>query len=150
MEKLLDREPQANAAASQPPTDDSMPVVVVIIERQQCWIGKTIDYDVGLTLLAIMSEDPACWDEVAQYWPRYRTQAVCADLPVGQWVGCDEAPAWDAITQHGNWLLFDLRDKRIATGRDNQSFQRDATLALCTAPNGKQRGILPNHLPPWW
>ncbi len=150
MSKLLDYEPQSDAAASLTPTDDSMPVVVVIVEREQCLLGKTIDYDVGLTLLAIMSEDPACWADVAQYWPRYHTQAVCADLPAVQWGTCAEATAREAINGHGNWLLFDLRDKRIATGRDNQSFERDATLALCTEPNGKQRGLLPIHLPPWW
>ncbi len=150
MSKLLDPKPRTNSAASQPPTDDSMPVVVVIVERQQCWLAKEIEYDVGLTLLASMSEDPACWEDVAQYWPRYRTAAVCADLPVEQWARCDHATAMEAISDHGNWLLFDLRDKRIATGRDNQSFERDATLALCTEANGKQRGVLPTHLPPWW
>lgn len=150
MSKLADHDRQVSQEQNQDSVDDSAPVMVVVIEPEQCWIGQAIDYDVGLTLLAIMSEDPACWQDVPKYWPRYRTDSVCDELPVRQWTKCDEAAAWKAIGDHGNWLLFDLQDKRIITGQENQEFDCDMTLVLRTDDRGKQRDLLPIHLPPWW
>lgn len=150
MSKVAEHSRQPSEQYEHGSPDDSSPVMVVVVERQQCWMGKAIDYDVGLTVLAIMSEDPACWQDVPKYWPRYRSDSVCEEFPTQQWAACDEAAAWKAIEGHGNWLLLDLMDKRVITGEENQEFARDMTLVLRTDPQGKQRDLLPIHLPPWW
>ena len=150
MSKVAEHDRQLSEPYDHSSPDDSSPVMVVVVERQRCWLGWEIEYNVGQTLLAIMSEDPACWQDVPKYWPRYSSDSVCEAFPVQQWAGCDEAAAWKAIAGHGNWLLFDLLDKRVITGEENQKFERDATLVLRTDAQGKQRDLLPIHLPPWW
>lgn len=169
MSKIADHGRPLSEVSDHSSPDDSIPddspIMVVVLEHGQCWIGETINYEVGLTLLAIMSEDPACWQDVAKHWPRYRTSSVCQELPVEQWTGCDEATAWKAIAGHGNWLLLDLQDKRVVTGAENQDFDHDMTLVLrietqqvATVQSGsqqsgakiKQHDLLPIHLPPWW
>ncbi len=150
MSNLAVHVPHVTQQQDQDDLDDSVPVMVVVIEPQQCWIGPTIDYCVGLTLLAVMSEDPGQWLDVPKYWPRYRTDSVSAELPMQQWSLCDEAAAWEAISNHGNWLVFDLRDKRVITGSENQHFEMDMTIGLRIGAQGKQSDLLPIHLPPWW
>lgn len=150
MSKSAEHERQSSEQYDHCSPDDSSPVMVLVIERQQCWVAREIEYDVGQTLLAMMSEDPSCWQDVPKYWPRYRSDSVCEEFPVQQWTVCDEATVWKAIAGHGNWLLFDLLDKRVITGVENHLFERGMTLVLRTDALGKQRDLLPIHLPPWW
>ncbi len=150
MSKLAVHVPHVNQQQDEDALDDSVPVMVVVIEPQQCWIGPEIDYCVGLTLLAVMSEDPGQWQDVQKLWARYRTDSVDRHLPVQQWHRCDEAAAWQAIGNHGNWLVFDLRDKRVITGTENQDFDMDMTMGLRKDEQGKHIDLLPIHLPPWW
>lgn len=150
MSKVSEHDRQLSEQYDHSAPDDSSPIMVVVMERQQCWIAQAIEYDVGLTLLAIMSEDPGCWQDVPKYWPRYRSESVCPEFPVEHWQACDAAAAWQAIDGHGNWLLLDLQDKRVITGAENQEFSHDTMLVLRTDAQGKQRDLLPIHLPPWW
>jgi len=132
------------------PANEPPPIVVAVIDPNQCRLGTAVDYDAAMTLWATMSEDPANWDEVAGYWPRYCCPAVCEfvdGLPIGP---CDREQVFTALDGHGNWLAIDLIQKRIFTGSDVQPLGREATLALVTDEKGKQHCPLPFRLPPWW
>lgn len=50
-------------------------VTVVIIDRVQYLVATNLDSDTALTLIALVSEDPADWQQAQSVWPRYRTQA---------------------------------------------------------------------------
>jgi hypothetical protein len=136
----------------QQPNDDCdrPPIVVAVLDHDECRVGTSVQYDDALTLWAVMSEDPANWDEAAAYWARYRCPVVCefADgLPIRV---SDRAEILAAINGHGNWIAVDLAQKRIACGVDVQPLGRSATLALNTDEKGNQHCPLPFHLPLWW
>ncbi len=130
--------------------NERSPMVVVVLDRGECRLGAAVEYDAALTLWATMSEDPATWDEVVAYWPRYRCPVVSefADaLPI-EIVRLDKAQA--AMEGHGNWIVFDLLQKRVITGCEVQQLGREATLALVMDEKGNQHCPLPFRLPPWW
>ncbi|QDT05045.1 hypothetical protein K227x_34430 [Rubripirellula lacrimiformis] len=139
---------------------EPLPIVVVVFEHDASRLGAAVEYDAALTLWATMSEDPANWDEVAGYWPRYRclpgpdavlfNSGVCEFLDGLPIQPCDRDQAIAAIEGHGNWFAIDLVQKRIVTGSDMQPLGRQATLALATDEKGKQRCPLPFALPDWW
>ncbi len=52
-------------------------VTVVIRDDDVCRLGAVLDTDTAMTLIAVASEDPSCWEEMIGYWPRYRTPVVC-------------------------------------------------------------------------
>jgi len=132
-------------AENEPP-----PIVVAVMDRNQCRLGTAVDYDSAMTLWATLSEDPANGDEVAGYWARYRCPAVCEfvdGLPIHE---CEREDALAAIQGHGNWIAIDLIQKRLVAGTDVQPLGRKATLAMVTDEKGKQHCPLPFRLPPWW
>lgn len=123
---------------------------VVVIGPDGCRIGRAVEYDSAVTLWATTSEDPHNWDEIAAYWPRYRSPATCefADaLPIAP---CTQTTAVNALRQCDDWLVLDLVDKRVFTGRCIQPLGREATLAMVTDEKGNQHCPLPFRLPPWW
>ncbi len=130
--------------------NETPPIVVAVLERDQCRLGTAVEYDAALTLWATMSEDPATWDEIAGYWARYRCPAVSEFVDVLPIAICDPREALSAIEGHGNWIVIDLLQKRIFTGVDVQPLGRHATLALVTDEKGMQHCPLPFRLPPWW
>lgn len=143
---------QSNFNAPFKPGDENerSSMVVVVLDRGECRLGAAVEYNAALTLWATMSEDPATWDEVVAYWARYRCSVVSefADaLPI-EIVHPDEAQA--AMEGHGNWIAFDLLQKRVITGCEVQQLGREATLALVTDEKGNQHCPLPFRLPPWW
>ncbi|MCO8123547.1 hypothetical protein NHH03_17510 [Stieleria sp. TO1_6] len=127
-----------------------MPMIVVVLDGEQTWLGTAVDDDAALTLWATMSEDPANWDEVAAYWPRYRCPGVCEFLDGLPFRPCDRCDALQAVDGHGRWLAIDLTQKRVIAGVGLETVGRDATLAIVTDENGNRHCPLPIHLPPWW
>lgn len=126
------------------------PIVVVVIDASGCRLGPAVEEDDAYVLWATMSEDPANWDELASYWPRYRCPGVCEfldGLAIGQ---CDRVTAMAAINGHENWLVFDLVQKRLFTGDAIDRLDRDATLTVTSDRAEKGQGVLPFHLAPWW
>jgi hypothetical protein len=53
-----------------------MQTVVVILERDACRLGMALDEDATVTLIAVASEDPSCWDDIVASWARYRSPQV--------------------------------------------------------------------------
>ncbi len=130
--------------------NERLPMVVVVLDRGECRLGAAVEYDAALTLWATMSEDPATWDEVVAYWARYRCPVVSefADaLPI-EIVRLDNAQA--AMEGHGNWIAFDLLQKRVITGCEVQ--QLDAKRLWHSSWTRKETNIVrfPFRLPPWW
>lgn len=125
-------------------------VVVAIVDQDGCRLGVSLDEDVALTLVAVASEDPACWDDVADFWPRYRTPPVpeFAESLVFEHVSRDTARG--ALDQHESWIVIDFPRKRIITGRDMQPIGRDQVFAMVVDESGDQHCPLSVHLPPWW
>ena len=130
--------------------NERSPMVVAVLDRGECRLGAAVECDAALTLWATMSEDPATWDEVVAYWARYRCPVVSefADVLQIEIVHHDNARA--AMEGHGNWIAFDLLQKRVITGCEVQQLGREATLALVTDEKGNQHCPLPFRLPPWW
>jgi hypothetical protein len=122
-----------------------------VIRDQNAWrLGTSLDEDAATTLIAVASEDPNCWDDIAACWPRYRTPPVpeFADgLPIE---AVDSATAHTALDQHDSWVVIDLIKKRIITGRDVEPIGRDQAFAMVVDDDGKQHCPLSVHLPPWW
>ncbi len=43
---------------------------IVVLDGGVCRYGS-VESDTALTLLAVASEDPRCWNEMNEFWPRY-------------------------------------------------------------------------------
>ena len=125
-------------------------VVVGVLEKDGYRLGMSCDEDSAVTLIAVVSEDPASWADIAAYWPRYRTSQVpeFADgLPIQP---ADFSDVLAAIDHHESWLVIDLIQKRIMTGRELDLIGRDQAFAMVVDESGKQHCPLSVHLPPWW
>ncbi|MBM4089289.1 MAG: hypothetical protein FJ276_07650 [Planctomycetes bacterium] len=131
-------------------TDELDSVTVVIHDDEVCRLGTALDTDTAMTLIAVASEDPSCWEELPGYWPRYRTPVVrefIDSLPIAP---VDLDAALGAINETDAWVWIDLPQKRILTGRAFQPVGRDAAFAMVVDDNGRQHCPLSVHLPPWW
>ena len=125
-------------------------VTVVIRDDEVCRLGAALDTDTAMTLIAVASEDPSCWEDMIAYWRRYWTPAVgefIDSLPIE---AVDLDTALDAINETDAWVLIDLAQKRIVTGRAFQPVGRDEAFAMVVDEDGRQHCPLSVHLPPWW
>ncbi len=129
---------------------EAQDVVVVILERDFCHLGTSLDADAAMTVIAVASEDPACWDDIVAYWARYRTPPVAEFADGLSMKSVDTATARDAIRQHDSWVVIDLIKKRITTGCDFEPVGRDQAFAMEVDESGKQHCPLSVHLAPWW
>ncbi len=132
---------------------EELPVVVVILDKRSCRLGASVDADSAVTLMAVASEDPASWDEIVSYWPRYNTPEISefADgLPLRLVDRATAFDAIDAIDAKESWCVIDLVQKRICTGRSVMKVDRDAVFAMVTDEKGDQHCLVSLHLPPWW
>jgi hypothetical protein len=123
---------------------------VVILDQDTCRLYAELDESTALTLLATASEDPSCWNDIEACWMRYRTPVVPQDITDLSVQMTNLAAARKTIGQHGLWIVIDLVDKRILTGKEMEAFGRDAAFALDVTEEGIQRHPLFIHLPPWW
>jgi len=124
--------------------------VVAIVEEDGCRLGVSLGEEEALTLVAVASEDPTCWDDVVAYWPRYRTPPVpeFADSLALEHV--DFATARGTLDRHVPWVVIDLVRRRIITGPEMEPIGRDQAFALVVEESGDQHCPLSIHLPPWW
>ena len=125
-------------------------VTVVVIESSGCLMAKDLDVDTATTLIALISEDPADWDEAMSVWPRYRTPAVCefvSSLPIEQTKRGDMKAK---LLSADSWVAIDFLGKRVLTGGHFMPIGRDAAFAMVVDESGKQHCPLSVHLPPWW
>ncbi|GAG17996.1 unnamed protein product, partial [marine sediment metagenome] len=128
-----------------------MDTLVAAIRDQNAWrLGTSLDEDAATTLIAVASEDPNCWDDIAACWPRYRTPPVPEFADGLAIESVDYATARAALDQHHSWVVIDLIKKRIATGRDVEPIGRDQSFAMVVDEDGKQHCPLSVHLSPWW
>jgi hypothetical protein len=125
-------------------------VTVVIRDDEVCRLGAARDTDTAVTLIAVASEDPNSWEDAIGYWPRYRTPAVCEFIDSLPFAAVDLRTACDAIAETDAWVLIDLAQKRIVTGRAFQPVGRDEAFAMVVDEDGRQHCPLSVHLPPWW
>lgn len=125
-------------------------VTVVFRDDEVCRLGAALDTDTAMTLLAVASEDPGSWEDVIGYWPRYRTPAVCEFIDSLPLAAVDLYTARVAIDETDAWVLIDLDQKRIVTGRAFQPVGRDEAFAMVVDDDGRQHCPLSVHLPPWW
>lgn len=124
-------------------------IVLAVVEQSGCRLSKCCDEDCAMTLIAVASEDPVTWEDIAAYWQRYRISSVpeFADgLPIQS---ADWTEARAAIDQHECWVVIDLVQKRILTGRGFDLVGRDEAYTMVD-DSGQKLGPLSVHLPPWW
>jgi hypothetical protein len=79
--------------------------------------------------------------------PLGKTKAFLDTLPI---VVVDCPAAYSALDAADAWVLIDLAQKRIFTGRAVQLVGRDQVFAMVVDDNGQQHFPLSVHLPPWW
>ena len=125
-------------------------VVVVIVEEDGYRLGETLDEEAALTLVAVASEDPVCWDDVVAYWPRYRTPPVPEFADSLALERVDFAAARGTLDRHESWVVIDLVRRRIITGREMEPIGRDQAFAMVVEESGQQHWPLSIHLSPWW
>jgi hypothetical protein len=131
-------------------TEEHDLVTVAIGDGRKCRLGVSLDTDTAITLIAVASEDPSCWEEMVGYWPRYRTPVVCEFLDSLPLVVVDWDVAMRAVNESDAWVLIDLGRKRIVTGGTFQLVGRDEAFAMVVDEDGRQHCPLSVHLPPWW
>ncbi|MBS0264619.1 MAG: hypothetical protein JSS02_21975 [Planctomycetes bacterium] len=125
-------------------------VVVVIVAEEGCLCGESFSEDEALTLVAVASEDPACWDDVVACWPRYRTPPVPEFADSLALERVDFVTARATLDRHESWVVIDLVHKRISTGPGMIPIGRDQGFAMVVDESGEQHCPLSVHLPPWW
>lgn len=130
--------------------ESSLQFVVGLIDTDGWRLAACADEGLALTLFAVASEDPADWQEIAAYWPRYRTPAVAEFADGAPLVSADDSTVRRALAQTHRWLVIDLVRKRITTGKGFASVGRDQVFAMETDEKGNQHWPLSVHLPPWW
>jgi hypothetical protein len=125
-------------------------VVVLIVAEEGCFCGVSFSEDEALTLVAVASEDPACWDDVVACWPRYRTPPVPEFADSLALERVDFATARGMLDRHDSWVVIDLVHKRISTGPAMIPIGRDQAFAMVVDESDEQHCPLSVHLPPWW
>ncbi|WP_442510004.1 hypothetical protein SH528x_001608 [Novipirellula sp. SH528] len=132
-------------------SEEDVPAAVAVFDADGCHFISSLDPDTVLTLFAVASEDPHNWDEMIDFWPRYRTPVVCeflSGLPVQK---VDQATAMKTIRQTDGWLVLDLIQKRLITGRSVPKIGRDEAFSMGEDDNKDDPSFpLSIHLPPWW
>lgn len=123
---------------------------VVVLESSCCRMADQFDVETAMTVLALVSEDPASWDELQSLWDRYRTPAVCEFFSGLPFEECDREKAIEALLAAEAWIAIDLEKKRVCVGGVFQQVGREAIFALDVDEQGRQHFPLNVHLPPWW
>ena len=125
-------------------------MIAVIIDIDECLVSTGVDLDTATTLIALISEDPGCWDEATACWARYSSPAVCEFASSLPFSIVDLESAIDSVRKMDEWLVVDFRSKRILTGREFMTIGRDEAFAMVVDELGDQHSPVSVHLPPWW
>jgi hypothetical protein len=129
---------------------DDVEVTMLVIESSRCLMARNLNVDTTTTLIALISEDPASWDEAMSVWPRYRTPAVCEFVSSVPLEPTDRDEMIKALLPSDAWVAIDFHRKRVLTGGEFMPVGRDAVFAMVVDESGKQHCPLSVHLPPWW
>jgi hypothetical protein len=123
---------------------------LVVMDASGTRLADRLDSDTALTLLGLMSEDPSCWEEALEFWPRYRSPAVCEFASSLSLRKVDMATALSALQANAEWLVLDLVQKRVLTDPEFMLMGRDQAYNMRNKQNKEQSCPLFIHLPPWW
>lgn len=137
--------PQPNAAS-----EETASVVVIVVDRSETRVALELDDWNTVTLLACVSENPADWSELAAAWPRYRTAASAEFAEALPLILSDWESAWSHLGADRPWMMIDLRDKRVFSGRAYDTFAHHRSFGLGPAEGFERPVRLSIHLPPWW
>jgi hypothetical protein len=122
---------------------------LVLIESSR-WQIADVDEDTGLTLLAVISEDPSSWSEMAAYWPRYRTPATSEFADAVSWMETDPESILARLRSVDDWLAIDLPQKRLLASSGWGNITAHMTYAMSPSPSCREQWPLSVDLPPWW
>lgn len=125
-------------------------VSVSIIDPARCLLASNLDTDTTMTLIALVSEDPADWEEAMSVWDRYRTPVVCEFISSLPFEATTPAEVIQVCQSSEAWVVIDFTNKRVCTGGAFMPVGRDAVFAMVEDESGKQHCPLSVHLPPWW
>ncbi len=123
---------------------------LVVIDASGIRLAERLGSDTALTLLGLMSEDPASWEEALGFWPRYRSPAVC-ELPSSLSLAkVDLATALSALEANDEWMVLDMVQKRVLTDPEMMLIGRDPAYDMRGSQDEGPSCPLFIHLPPWW
>lgn len=130
--------------------DEEPEVTAIVLQHESVSIMQGLDSDTAITLIALLSEDPGDWTEAKSVWPRYRTPAVPEFV--------DSLPIHPVSFQEGlheveiarSWIAIDFVHKRVLTGGQFMTIERDNVFAMHVDESGDHHCPLSIHLPPWW
>lgn len=125
-------------------------VSVVVVDEHGYRLGESLGEDRMLTLVALASEDPACWDDMEGAWPRYCSPAVPEFIGGLAIERVELAVALQSVSCDGAWVVIDLVQKRVVAGPDSPMAGRDVELDIVDGGSRLKRCTLGVHLPPWW
>jgi hypothetical protein len=131
-------------------SEEQITAAVAIVDDGTCRLGSRLDADVAMTLIAVASEDPNCWDDVIALWPRYQTPAVPEFVDSIPFAATEFEDAVQVLAEAVTWVLIDIVEKRILIGGEFQPVQKDDAFAMVVDDDGRQHWPLSIHLPPWW
>ena len=124
-------------------------VHVVVLDGGSCRRGK-VNEDVALTLIGVASEDPADWEEMLAYWPRYTSRVVPEFLSHVALEIDEREKLHESILSSEDWIVLDLEQKRFLSGKAYPAIGTDACFSMHTDEGGKQKDPLSVHFAPWW
>jgi hypothetical protein len=111
---------------------------------------RSCDSDTALTILALVSEDPADWDQAMSVWPRYWTRPVgefVSNLPIEP---ASREEAIEILKAAEAWVVVDFPSKRLLTGGSYMKVGRHEVFAMEVDEEGNQQSPMSVCIPPWW
>ncbi|MCR9293139.1 MAG: hypothetical protein NXI32_10500 [bacterium] len=124
-------------------------MLVVVVDAEGARMVEGLEFEPAVTTLALASEDPASWREMACCWPRYRTPLVAERLEDLGWQSANSEMLWEQLLLHSNCLVIDLLRKCVALGGADVEFERDITYRLTGVEDEAEYPVAVS-LPPWW
>ena len=125
-------------------------VDVIVIDMHAIRFASAVDDWNTTILLACISEDPLDWTEVVAVWPRYKTGPSADDVDALGLTVVDLDTAMAGLSEDRAWMVIDLKNKRVCTGKANDPMLRDGCYAWGEDNGFGPKFRVPVHLPPWW
>ncbi len=125
-------------------------VTIAVLEESNCQLAVDCDLDTALTIIALVSDDPANWEQACSVWPRYRTPPVCEFISSVPFATTERDNMMKLLSTAEAWVVIDFPNKRIFYGGQFEPIERDAVFAMVVDESGDQHWPLSIHLPPWW
>ncbi len=125
-------------------------VTAMFLQHEGVSIMEGLDSDTGITLIALLSEDPDDWTEAKSVWPRYRTPAVPEFVDSLLTHSVSLQKGLQEIEAAKSWIVVDFVNKRLLTGGQFMAIEHDNVFAMHVDEAGDYHWPLSVHLPPWW